>query len=120
MAAVDDGQAASITNGKTDLAAVGAGGVTAIPVQPDGDLTAFVVVSGTAKQVSASKNATLFINITTAASFKIEMGATSSVATTVNTAQSNALGLVTLRVPRGWYVKITGTITNYAITALVD
>lgn len=120
MTAVDDGQAQSIIGGKADLAAAGAGGVTSIPLQPDTDAAAFVVVSGTAKQVSASRNATLYINITTAASFKIEMGATSAVASTLNIAQSNALGLVTLRVPRGWYVKITGTVTNYAIIAVMD
>lgn len=120
MSQVDDGQAQSVIGGKADAAATGAGGVTAIPLQPDTDAAAFTVVSGTAKQVSATRNAMLYINITTAASFKIEMGATSAVAATINAAQSNALGLVSLRVPRGWYVKITGTVTNYAITSVLE
>jgi hypothetical protein len=29
-----------------------------------------------------------------------------------------ALGLLTLRIPAGWYVKITGTIADLTITAI--
>lgn len=117
MAATDDGQAAAVINAKVDAAALGAGGVTAVPVRPDTDFATVTVVSGTAKQINATKDMILYVNITTAASFKVEMGATSAAANLVNAAQSNALGLVTLHVPKGWYVKFTGTVTNYVITS---
>lgn len=121
MSAITDGQDASVIGGEADLAAVGAGGVTAIPLQPAADAAAFTVVSGTPKQVSTTRNALLYCNITTAAALAISMGPTSAGTTVpVSISQSSALGVVTLRVPRGWYVKFTGTVTNYVLTSVLD
>lgn len=119
MTMIDDAQADATTNATADAKDDNNTGSVAIPLQPAADLATFTVVSTTAKQVSATRNAMLFVNITTAASLAITMGATSAASTTVHTAQSSALGMVTLYVPRGWYVKFTGTVSNYAITSLL-
>lgn len=79
------------------------------------------VTSGTPFQVSTVRGSHLYINITTAASFTCSMGpeaAGTSVA--VNAAESDALGLVTLKVPAGWYVKLTGTVADFVVTAVLD
>src|SRR5487761_1784757 len=71
------------------------------------------VVSGTPFQVSTVRDADLYINITTAASFTASMGpeaAGTSIA--LNTAESDTLGLIYLRVPKGFYVKLTGTVAD--------
>lgn len=115
MTNITDATDLAATNAHADAADDNNTGSTNIPVQPAADMAAFVVVSGTAKQVSTSRNAFLLVNITTAASFKLEIGPTSAVANTVNVAQTNALSFFSVFVPRGWYVKFTGTVTNYSI-----
>jgi hypothetical protein len=78
------------------------------------------VVSGTPFQVSTVRDADLYINITTAASFTLSMGpeaAGTSIA--LNAAESDALGMVTVHVPRGFYVKITGTVADFTVTAVL-
>lgn len=78
------------------------------------------VVSGTPFQISTQRAADFYINITTAASITISMGpeaAGTSVA--LNAAQSDALGLLHLNVPKGWYVKITGTVADFVLTAVL-
>lgn len=120
MAATDDGQAAAIPNGIADAKAVGAGGVTAVPVPPATVAVTETFVSGTAKLLTngAAIAHYLYINITTAATFKLEMGPTSAAAVTVNASQSDALGLVSVRVPAGWYVKVTGTVADFVCLSL--
>lgn len=79
------------------------------------------VVSGTPFQVSTVRNAMLYLNITTAASLTISMGpeaAGTSIA--LNTAEIDALGLISLRVPKGWYVKLTGTVADFVVTAILE
>lgn len=75
-------------------------------------------VSGTAKQVDTRKDNFLYINVTTAAALAIAIGPTSAAATVLNASESDALGLITLFVPAGWYVKLTGTMANLAVTAV--
>ena len=74
--------------------------------------------TGTAAQVSTTQDVMLYINVTTAASLAVAIGPTSSAATVIQAAESSALGVITLRVPKGWYVKLTGTIADLAITAV--
>lgn len=97
------------------------GFATAAQIMPAGYAFTETVVSGTPFQVSNNRTSHVYINITTAASVTISMGpeaAGTSVA--LNAAQSDALGLVTLRVPIGWYVKITGTVADFVVTAVLD
>lgn len=104
----------AITNAKADRANQTAGSVAhSSPL-----VAAPVFVSGTAKQLSVSRDVILYIDIITAASLKIEMGPDSTTAYTISAAKSDALGLITLRVPVDWYVKLTGTMANLAITQL--
>lgn len=109
----------SITNGIADKKAVGAGGVTAVPVPPATIASTLVVVSGTPKLVNLTQDTELYVNITTAAALAITMGATSAgTGVPISISQSSALGVITFRVPRGWYVVFTGTVTDYVINAL--
>ena len=75
-------------------------------------------VSGTAKVVNAQYDTILYVNVTTAAALAIAIGPTSSPANTIVASETVALGLLTLRIPAGWYVKITGTIADLTITAI--
>lgn len=105
----------AVTNGKADLAAVGGGGVTG-----PGSRTAVVETptSGTAFQPAGGRSCDLYIAITTAAALKVEMGPTTGVATTLMPSQSAALGMLHVEVPGGFYVKLTGTTTNYVVTSV--
>lgn len=75
-------------------------------------------VSGTAKQVDTRKDNFLYINVTTSAALAIALGPTSAAATVINASESDALGVITLFVPAGWYVKLTGTIADVTCTAV--
>lgn len=77
-----------------------------------------VFVSGTALQLNTTQDTMLYINVTTVAALAVAMGPTSGVANTIIASESVALGLATLRVPKGWFVKITGTVADLAITAV--
>ena len=72
--------------------------------------------SGTAKQLSTTQDVMLYIAVQTAAALAVAIGPTSTPATTVMPSQTYTLGLQTLRIPKGWYVKITGTIADLTIT----
>jgi len=94
----------ALTNG-TDTSA------TATPSAP-------TFVSGTALQLNTTQDTMLYVEVTTAASLEIQMGSTSSVGTTLLSTITAALGMETIRVPKGWYVKITGTIADLNINAV--
>lgn len=105
----------SINNGKTDKAANTAGSIA-----PGSHPTASVsFVSGTAKQLSSKNDLALYINVTTSASLKVELGPTAASLVTINAAESDALGLLTLIVPASWYVNLTGTMADVACTQVI-
>lgn len=114
MSNLTDAQGSAATNYHADSAANTAGSTAG------GSHTAKTVTftSGTAAQVDTLKDSFLYINITTAAALAIAFGPTSSVATTLNASESDALGLITLFVPAGWYVKLTGTMADVTCTAV--
>jgi len=87
--------------------------------EPSGASVVETVVSGTALQIDSDRNADVYINITTSAALKVEMGPTSACAITVSASQSSALGVISLFVPAGWYIKCTGTVTNYTVTSVL-
>lgn len=118
MAFPADEQTEGTTNAATDAAAITAGS-TAVPVKPVSIASQPTFVSATPQQLSASKDVYLYINVTTAASLTISMGPTSTgTGVALNSAESDALGMVTIRVPAGWYVKITGTVADLNINAV--
>lgn len=116
-----DSQNESIYAGKDDAAGTTTNHATYLTGSGDLSGTAKVetVVSGTAKQISTKRDAMVYVNITTSAALKVEMGPTSSVAVTVSASQSSALGVISFRVPAGWYIKCTGTVTNYTVTSVL-
>lgn len=117
-----DAQNEAIYNGKDDAANTGAGTNNATYLAAAGDvaLTPAVqtVVSGTAYQFNAKRQVDVYVQVTTAASLKIEYGPTSACATTLNAAQSNTLGLSHITLPAGWYIKFTGTVADFVVTTL--
>lgn len=118
MTQIDDGQAAAVTGGKADALVVGAGGITAIPSRPVTDATVPVFVTGTAQQLSTKTDVDLYINIVTAAALTVAFGPTSSTTITLSPSQTSAVGLMKIRVPRAWYVKLTGTMANLSFNAV--
>lgn len=115
MSNITDAQATATTNAAADKAAIGTGGSI---TGGSHTASAVTVVSGTAMQPDTKSDVYMYVNITTAAALKIEMGPTSAVATQISASQSSALGVITLRVPAGWYVKFTGTVADFAIVAV--
>jgi hypothetical protein len=73
-------------------------------------------VSGTALEVCSYQDAMLYIAVQTAAALAVAIGPASSVTTSLMPSKTYALGLISFRVPMGWYVKITGTIADLTIT----
>ena len=74
--------------------------------------------SGTAKQLSTTQDVRLMIAIQTSAALAVAIGPANTTTTALMPSQSYALGLVTIPVPKGWWVKITGTIADLTITQL--
>lgn len=71
--------------------------------------------SGAAKQLSTVQDVILYVTVKTSAALSVAIGPTSATAYTVMPSASYALGLCSLRVPKGWWVNITGTIADLAI-----
>lgn len=76
------------------------------------------LVSGTAAQVSTVQDVMLYCNVKTASTFSLAIGPTSAPATTVAASGTAGVGLVAVRVPRGWYVKSTFTSADVTWTAV--
>jgi hypothetical protein len=75
-------------------------------------------VSGTALQLSTTRDVMLYIAVKTAASqtVALSIGSTSSATTTLITSGTMTAPIgtvITLRVPKSWYVKFTGTVTDW-------
>jgi hypothetical protein len=75
-------------------------------------------VSGTALKLNATQDTMLYIAVQTSAALAVAIGPTSTPANTIMPSKSYALSMNTIRVPAGWYVKITGTIADLTITAV--
>lgn len=78
------------------------------------------VVSGTAFQISTAQNSNLYIDINTSSALAIAIGPTNATATAVMASKSAPIGLLNVRVPAGWFVKLTGTPANFVATAVLD
>lgn len=70
--------------------------------------------TATAKQVNTTSDAILYITCTTSTALTLAMGPDNAAgAVTLINAVSVALGMMTVRVPKGWYVKLTGTMADF-------
>lgn len=81
-------------------------------------ITTPTFVSGTAQQISTTKDAMVYIDVKTAASLTLALGAASTATTVLQSAVVSGLGLSSIRLPAGWFLKITGTIADLTITAI--
>lgn len=70
--------------------------------------------TGVYKQLDTSQDVMLYIDVTTAHSITVYLSATSSGGTEI-VSGTVAIGLISLRVPAGWYVAITDTIGDLSI-----
>lgn len=120
MTVITDAQATATTNGTTDAKAIGTTGSTGVPVPAATIATTPVFVSGTARTLNTGMSCHLYINVTTSASLTLSMGPTSAASVSINAAESDTLGMITLRVPAGWYVKFTGTVADVVFTQVND
>lgn len=75
-------------------------------------------VTTTALQVNAAQDTMLYIAIQTSAALAIAIGAANTTTTALAPSKSYALGVITILVPKGWFVKLTGTIADLTITAI--
>lgn len=112
MTNIDDAQTTAIYYGK------GAALPTSIAV-PSGVSIVETPTTATAFQVSAARAANLYINVRTSAALTIAIGPDNTAAIVLSASQSDALGTHNIYVPAGWYVKLTGTMANLAITAVL-
>lgn len=76
------------------------------------------ISTGTAVQISTAQDVMLYANIKTASTFSLAIGATSTPATTVVASGTAAIGLVSVRVPKSWYVQSTFTGADVTWTAV--
>lgn len=112
MTVIDDAQTTAIYYGKGAAlpASISDAGNISVVQSP---------VSGTAFQVSTKRDADLYINVRTAAALTLALGPDNTAAIVLSASQSDALGTHHLFVPAGWYVKLTGTMANLAVTAVL-
>lgn len=78
------------------------------------------VTSGTGFQVSTAQNAHLYIDINTSAALAIALSKDGTTYVPLMASKSAPIGLLSVMVPAGWYVRLTGTPANFVVTAVVD
>jgi hypothetical protein len=102
---------ASYLNGVANLYGGSSTSVTAAASTPS-------LSTGVAAQINTSQDVLLYADVHTASVFSLAIGPTSTPATTIVTSATNAIGLVSVRVPAGWYVKSTFTSADVTWTAV--
>jgi hypothetical protein len=113
MSNITDAQTLSIYNGEGVA-------VPAATLEPSGLPEVITAVSGTPFQISTKRNADLYIAIATAAALTISMGPEAAgTSVPVAASASEAVGVTTLFVPVGWYVKLTGTVADFVLNAVL-
>ena len=74
--------------------------------------------SGVSLQLNTTQDVMLYIAITTSAALAVAIGPLNTVTTALIPSASYALSVISIRVPKGWWVKITGTIADTTITSI--
>lgn len=121
MAFPQDEQTEAQTNAAADAGRGTAGSMADTPTISDtsgATMSAVTFVSATAKQVNTTQDTMLYINITTSATFALALGPDNTTANALVASGSAAVGLLTVRVPQGWYVKVTGTVSDFTAKQL--
>lgn len=78
------------------------------------------VASGTGFQVSTVQNANLYIDINTSGALALALSRDGTTYISIMASKSVPIGMINVRVPAGWYVKLTGTPGNFVATAVID
>lgn len=78
------------------------------------------ITSGTGFQVSTVQNAHVYIDVTTSAALAIALSRDGVTYTTVMASKAAGIGLLNVMVPAGWYLKLTGTVADFTVTAIMD
>lgn len=113
MTIIDDAQTTAIYYGK--------GAALPANISDAGNIAqAQAPVTATAFQVSTKRSATLYVNVRTAASLATAIGPDNTTAIVLDAAQSDAIGMTTIHLPAGWWVKLTGTMANLSVTAVLN
>lgn len=76
------------------------------------------LTSGTAARINTTQDVMLYCNIKVASTFSLKIGPTSTPATTVVASATAGVGLISVRIPKGWYVQSTFTSADVAWTAV--
>ena len=77
------------------------------------------IVSATGYLVSATRASVVYVNVTTAAALALAISADNVTYIPIVASESVALGVVTIELPAGWYVKATGTVADLTVTAIL-
>jgi hypothetical protein len=100
-----------------------ADGGTGVPGIAGADDTSGVAVvstpslsTGVAAQLSTAFDVDFYINVKIASTLAVLMGPTSTPANTIVASGTAGIGLVSIRVPRGWYVQVTFTSADVTFT----
>jgi hypothetical protein len=121
MANTED-QNQAIYNAKDDAAGTTTQHATYLTGSGDvsGSAAVQTPTTATAFQISTKRTSILYITVNTAAALAIAIGPTAACAIAVAASASYALGTTTLRIPAGWFVKLTGTMANLTVTSVIE
>lgn len=78
------------------------------------------VTSGTGFQVSTARDATLYVDVATSSALTIAISGDGTTYTTILNNRTVPVGLQVVRVPAGFYVRLTGTPANFVVTSVLD
>jgi hypothetical protein len=87
--------------------------------QISGQAITETLVSGTAFQPSATREAFVYVNVVTSAALAISISSDNVTFVPIMASESAAIGLQTITLPAGWYIKVTGTVADLAVTAIL-
>lgn len=88
-------------------------------------VTTPTLVSGTAQRFYSDRDCVAYVNVTGGASgtCEVQIGPTSAVANTLATSMAAGTGtdmLLTIKLPAGWYLKVTVSVATIAATTVVS
>ena len=72
--------------------------------------------TGTAAQLSTTQDVMLYCNVKVASTFALSIGSTSAASTAIVASATAGVGCISVRIPKGWYVKVTFTSADVVFT----
>jgi hypothetical protein len=102
----------AVAAGKVDKAATG----TPTLLKSNAAFNVVTLTTAVAQQLSTDHIIGLYIAVTTSTALSISIGPDATTAIALCPSQTFPLGLTFIRIPVGWYVKLTGTLSNVITT----